>query len=166
MIDKSCHSTVYITPPLILDLVREYFGGTIYLDPATEPGNPTGAQFFFTEADNGLIQDWDHPVFVNPPYGRVLQEWAEKIGLEAARGTNIVALLPGQRFETAYWQEHILRPELAAIVFIRRRVPFLRPDGTRAVGNPYGSMLYVFNGSQSRLSAFRTLGRICLPIWY
>ena len=34
---------------------------------------------FFTEKENGLIQDWSsHRVFCNPPYGREVGKWVEK----------------------------------------------------------------------------------------
>jgi hypothetical protein len=155
LVDKTCREMVYITPPYILEPVREYFGGHIDVDPATEDNNPTGARrAWFTEKEDGLRHAWcafGKRVFVNPPYGRELRAWVGKISREAEYGTHIVALLPGQRFETGYWQEHVLEScHLTAVVFIRRRVAFLRPDGQKAKGNPYGSMLYVFNGDEER----------------
>lgn len=165
MIDKECRETVYITPLEILDPVRAYFGGQIALDPATEYNNPTGAELFYTEEDDGLRRPWYNGVFVNPPYGRVLQKWTAKIASEATRGRRIVALLPGQRFETKYWQSNILTVDLDAIVFLRSRVKFLRPDGSLATSNPYGSMLYIFNaGNTDEIQKhFGHLGKICIP---
>jgi len=149
LVDKTCVETCYLTPPEILEPIREYFGGQIDLDPATEPNNPTSANRWLMA--DGLVSEWTGRVFVNPPYGRELSRWCEKIGHEARaraglRAVQIVALLPGQRFETKYVQEHLLIPELTAICFIRRRVKFLRKDGTRAPNNPYGSMLWIYNG--------------------
>lgn len=161
--DKTCLSTTYITPPMILDPVRAYFGGVISLDPATEPSNPVGAERFYSwPMHDGLALPWRGNVFVNPPYGKVLQSWVRKIALEANRMVHIVALLPGQRFETVYFQEGILASHaLTAVVFIRKRVPFLRPDGKPAKGNPYGSMLYVFNGNRDRCgTCFSKIGHV------
>jgi len=174
IIDKRCVDTVYITPDRILDPVRKFFGGCIPLDAATEPNNPTKADRFYTEEDNGLERFWCmEGTFLNPPYGKVLQEWTKKINLEVHLGVPLVALLPGQRFETAYWQENILVDKLDAIVFIRRRVPFFRPDGTLAKSNPYGSMLYIYNtiglnvvrttGNLWIEECFLELGKICFP---
>ena len=161
MIDKECKETIYLTPEKILEPVRRFFGGEILLDPATQPENPTGAVSFYTEKDNGLIQPWSDGTFVNPPYGRVLQEWCSKIHWEADAGKKIVALLPGQRFETRYWQDHIIITPLRGIVLIKGRVPFLRPDGTPAKSNPYGSMLYVYNVRYDEIFAsFGHLGKI------
>lgn len=161
LVDKSCQSTVYITPDYILDPVRSYFGGKILMDPATEPDNPTLAHEFYTKEHNGLVSDWGRAgIFVNPPYGKELALWTQAIWLHGRAGAEIVALLPGQRFETAYWQQNILSVPLRAICFLRKRVSFLRPDGTKAKGNPYGSMLYGFNVNLERFSiAFRHLGK-------
>lgn len=58
----------YYTPEDILSPVRAYLGGPIPLDPATAPHNPTKAETFYTEEDDGLEQSWGVPFFVNPPY--------------------------------------------------------------------------------------------------
>ena len=67
-VDKVASNNIWITPQDELDLVRRY--GPIGLDPCTEPSNPVGAASFFTEEDDGLVQDWrGHGLtFVNPPY--------------------------------------------------------------------------------------------------
>ena len=63
------------------------------------------------EKDNGLIQAWKHPVFVNPPYGKVLKDWCAKIGEEALKGRTIISLMPcgSGRPGTIYWQKHIFQ---------------------------------------------------------
>lgn len=164
MIDKTCKSTVWLTPTHVLDAVRDLFGGQIGLDPATEPDNPTKAYRFFTKEDNGLLNSWNGygSVFVNPPYGKELMTWVVKICDEACRTWNpIVALLPGQRFETRVWQERLLPcGSLNHIVFIKGRLKFIRPGGEVAKSNPYGSMLYVFNRSREYVERLSTLGHI------
>lgn len=165
MIDKECKETIYLTPEKILVPVRDYFGGQIRLDPATQPENPTSANLFYTGTPHdGLELPWMDKTFVNPPYGRVLQDWCRKIDSESQKNLGIVALLPGQRFETKYWQKHILNDRLSAIVLILGRVPFLRPDGSPAKSNPYGSMLYVYNDDPEQVEKhFGHLGKIlCL----
>jgi phage N-6-adenine-methyltransferase len=165
MVDKHCVTTRWLTPERILEPVRAYFGGEIPLDPATECDNPTKARAFFTrDGADGLSMRWDSfgGVFVNPPYGRVLKQWTKKIAEEAEDGTHIVALLPGQRFETQYWQDDILNDWLDAIVMIRKRLSFVRTaEGTQG-SNPYGSMLYIFNAPSQLdvMEAFSKLGKI------
>lgn len=160
--DKTCQSIEWWTPEKILVAVRKFFAlrgrhdgfdgaEVIELDPATDASNPTKALDFFTKETNGLAQSWSlyecckTNVFVNPPYGREIRDWARKIHAEAIGGQRIVALLPGQRFEQRYWQENLFNERLVALVFIVGRLSFKRPDGTACKGNPYGSFLYVYD---------------------
>ena len=164
LLDKTCQSTEWWTPPEILEPVRQFFGGPIQFDPATHPSNPTRASKFLCA--HGLEARWPLGLktFINPPYGGQLLRWVEKIvNVSVLSNRPIVALLPGQRFETRVWQEVLLPASaLSAVVFIQGRVKFLRPDGRRAKSNPYGSMLYLFNVNDDErdecAAAFRPLG--------
>lgn len=170
--DKQCQETVFGTPEEILGPTRKYFGGTIPLDPATEPDNPTGALRFFVEKDNGLEQEWGPKCFVNPPYGEVTPLWCAKIHEQAERECEIIALLPcGARFSTGYWQEHILVERLKAICFVNHRVSFMRPSEQGSLfekrnwepkkGNNYDSQILGFNVNQDRFfDCFAQLGKI------
>lgn len=186
--DLGCKQTVYITPEKLLDPVRTYFGGQIPFDPATEPSNPTKALAFATKEPpldsddpvvseamrNDLFPDWLHNgleqvwrshdgVFVNPPYGRDLKLWCEKISAEAISGTPIIALLPaGARFGTRYFQRFIFVPQLNVSCFVKGRVKFLRPDGSPTTGqNPYDSVFYGFNVDEQRFAKlFGHLGSV------
>ncbi len=165
-VDKQCAETVYLTPEKILEPVREYFGGAIPLDPATEKTNPTKALQFFTIEDDGLKQQWNVPTFVNPPFGKAIREFMKKIHDEAIRdkARPILALLPcGARFSTKYWQNDALIPQLNAICFVKGRVKFLRPDGTVAKQNTYDSQIYGYNVDTNLFKfCFKHIGRILL----
>ena len=144
LVDKQAKHLDYLTPPEILEPVRKYFGGLIPLDPATTNDNPTQASTFMTLADDGLSMPWNRPVFVNPPYGRELRKWCDKIYLVATNNaTEILALLPVSRTEQQYMQDMMRRA--INVCWIRKRVQFLRPDGTRAKSNPYASAIWGFN---------------------
>jgi site-specific DNA-methyltransferase (adenine-specific) len=173
MADLKCQTTIYITPPKIVDPVRSYFpGGVIPLDPATEPDNPLAALKFAagpscngTSLGDGLDICWaDHEgVFLNPPYGKGMKHWCAKIHEETVLGASILALLPcGARFGTRYWQDHIFNSGLDVTLFVRGRVQFLRPDGSGTQGqNPYDSQLLGFNVDVDRfVSCFKHLGKI------
>lgn len=169
LVDKQCRETAYLTPPRILDPVRTYFDGPIGLDPCTEPGNPTGADVFFDgENFDGLEESWrgHGGVFVNPPYGRELRRWVTKMENEVSRDLNppeLITLLPGQRFEQLYWQRFVFCSALTAFCMVRKRVNFLRPNGTVAKGNPYGSFIYLYNGNwRTFCDAFGDIG---LCVW-
>ena len=83
----------------------------------------------YTAQDNGLIQPWEGRVWLNPPYGREIDAWMEKMALHR----NGIALTFA-RTETVIWHQHIW-PIADAILFIRGRLNFHKPDGTRAKAN-------------------------------
>lgn len=172
-VDKSCKSVEFFTPPHVVALVRAYFLKStgvdlIDLDPATSEANPTGAASFFTgDPHDGLLEPWTGHVaiFLNPPYGKELHKWTAKLHEETRFGAHVVALLPGQRFETAYWQRDVFNSRLSAICFIRGRLAFLDAAGEPQRSNPYGSMLYLYNGDRYAFAeVFRELGLVVDPV--
>lgn len=165
-------SVEFYTPPKYRKAALHYWSllgiRGIDLDPATPPSNPMKARRFFTEKDDGLRQRWfkgpdEQSTWVNPPYGRQIRKWVAKIGEEALKSSRhkLVALLPGQRFEQAYWQRSLFNPALTAIVCVRKRISFIGPDGREQKGNPYGSFIYLYNGTYEAVrKAFRTIGMV------
>lgn len=137
----------YETPDGLLDRVRLVFAGEIGLDPATNDNNPTRALRFFTPEVNGLAWSWVQrgPVFVNPPYGGALKQWAVKIASQAAMGCEIVALVPA-RTDTEWFRR--MQFEAKAICFLRGRVKF---RGMKA-GAPFPCAVFYFG---PRVDMFR-----------
>lgn len=84
------------TPRYIWQPLADALNG-FTLDPASgAEATPIAAQTF-TEADNGLAQDWRGDVWVNPPYSREDNpKWARKAYGEAQRSDvdTITALVP------------------------------------------------------------------------
>ena len=113
----------WCTPKNVLDRVREV--GTILLDPCSNENSIVNSKVAYTKLDNGLAQEWpadDGLVFVNPPYGRSIKNWTQKMLSESQCGVEIVALLPA-RPDTAWWQDHVATAD--AICFWRGRLTFL-----------------------------------------
>lgn len=128
----------YQTPESELAYVRRV--GEIFLDPATADSNPTGAAVYCSAGHhsphlrNGLLAPWgallrcaptavDNPlVFLNPPYGRALEPWKDKVLQEAQRGAQIVTLTPS-RTDTNWWQD--LAAGASAGLFLRGRITFI-----------------------------------------
>lgn len=177
--DLKCQSTVYLTPPTALQPVRDYFGGPIPLDPATEPTNPTEALAFGCDPSgpssppgtpgiclgDGLQIPWHQHAgtFLNPPYSKQIRPFLEKLHEEVIKGATVIALLPaGARYATKYWQRDAFNERLNAICFVRGRVKFLRPDGTPTTGsNPYDSQFMLYNGDTDRfIECFRASGKV------
>jgi hypothetical protein len=155
LVDKKCISTEWFTPPEILEPVRELFGGEIGFDPCTIDRNPTLAERFATKEHDGLAMDWfawwvacgkpSPTFFVNPPYGKVLYDWIEKVEHAASIGFKVVLLVSASsRWDQEKWQK-IYSPELTAFCMPRGRVKFLDENGVQQKSPPYPSLLYFYN---------------------
>lgn len=86
------------TPSTLKNKLIEEFG-VFDLDPATSNQNPMEAESFYTEREDGLTQKWNGSnVYVNPPYGRILNRWVSKaiMEFECGRSKRIVMLLPSR----------------------------------------------------------------------
>lgn len=116
--------TGWETPPWILALVAEYFGGRIPFDVCTTADNPCDAEGFWTKKDDALKRDWPARVWCNPPYGKEMPRWLEKLEEQAARGVEILSLPSASRFEQRGLQLAWQRAN--ALCLIRKRVQFLR----------------------------------------
>lgn len=81
------------------------------------PGSPI--------AEDALSVDWpDGPVFLNPPYGRLVGRFVAKAHEQSRRGAvaPVVALLPA-RPDTQWWARHVM--QAYEVWFIRGRVTFV-----------------------------------------
>lgn len=105
----------YLTP---LPLVRSL--GPFDLDPCGAPGHPTAAVVWTPEAvGDGLSLEWFGRVWLNPPYGRTIGTWVDRL---FAHGSGI-ALIPCTP-DTALWQNRIL-PLASAVLFLRGRISYV-----------------------------------------
>lgn len=119
----------WATPPEVFDPLNKEFGFT--LDPCATAENAKCARFF-TEEQNGLLQDWSgERVFMNPPYGREIYAWTRKAREEAAKGALVVGLLPAST-DLAWFHEDVIGH--ASVRYIRGRVRFLTGGPYRASG--------------------------------
>ena len=119
------------TPPELFDALDSEFD--FALDPCATPENAL-CEHYFTEAQNGLEQDWwpfGH-VFMNPPYGREIAAWTRKAREEVARGALVVGLLPAST-DLRWWHEDVM-PAAAELRFLRGRVRFITGGEYRASG--------------------------------
>lgn len=120
----------WATPPEVFEPLDREFRFT--LDPCAEPSTAKCPRFF-TEADDGLAQDWGRErVFLNPPYGREVYAWTKKAREAAERGALVVGLLPAST-DLRWWHEDVLAAG-AELRWIRGRVRFLTGGPYRASG--------------------------------
>lgn len=113
-------SQSHITPRRLLDPL-----GPFDLDPCASTPQPWPcAAHSFTEADDGLAQEWFGRVWLNPPFDRRLVGAFVQRLAEHGRGTALVHA----RTETE-WFEPIWRAA-NALLFLAGRVIFHKPDGS------------------------------------
>lgn len=126
----------WATPQDFFDKLNQEFHFT--LDPCATHESAKCARYF-TEEDNGLAQDWTgEVVFMNPPYGRVLGQWAKKAFEESVKGATVVCLLPA-RTDTRWFHDYIYHR--AEIRFVKGRLKF----GDSKNSAPFPSMVVIFN---------------------
>ena len=109
------------------------------LDPCSTEDNAK-CDNFFTEEDNGLEQDWEGFVFMNPPYGRTIKQWVKKAYQESYKdGTTVVCLLPA-RTCTQWWHDYCMKAR--EIRFVKGRLKF----GAGTNSAPFPSAVVIFDG--------------------
>ena len=109
---------------------------TFDLDPATNETSHVKAHRIFTEAHNGLANDWHGDfIWLNPPYSS-MAAWIEKAHDEFIKGhaRNIISLLPA-RTNAGYF--HSMIAQKAHVIFIEKRLKF----GGSNQQAPFPSML-------------------------
>ena len=113
----------WATPQDLYDTLNAEFGFT--LDVCASHWNKKHPNYF-DEATNGLIQNWGGNVcWMNPPYGKVLNDWMKKAFESAEMGATIVCLVPAAT-DTAWWHNYAMKGEIR---FLRGRPRFVTPEG-------------------------------------
>ena len=126
----------WTTPQDFFDELNQEFGFT--LDVASSKENHK-CDKYFTEEENGLIQDWSNNVcFCNPPYGREIKKWVKKCYEEGKKENTIVVMLIPARTDTSYFHDYIYNK--SEIRFIRGRLRF--GDGKSPA--PFPSMVVIY----------------------
>lgn len=113
----SIQTNEWATPQYVFDALHAEFRFT--LDAAANDANAKLPRYF-TSAQDGLRQSWvGERVFCNPPYGRTLAAWVEKMANSKAE--ICVGLIPA-RTDTRYFHEWIYHR--AEIRFLCGRLKF------------------------------------------
>ena len=140
---ERCENTKveWLTPPnLVLKL------GEFDLDPCSPIDAPfLHAKNNFTIIDDGLSKDWFGRVYLNPPYGRGMELWLEKLKFHG----NGIALIFA-RTETKCFFEHIWN-DADAILFVKGRIRFYHISGIQA-GTPGAPSVFIAYGRDNALA--------------
>ena len=141
--EKSRNSTdEWCTPKDIVDSL-----GQFDLDPCA-PMSPLWkiADTTFNKEEDGLSKPWSGREFLNPPYSRPLIEQFVKKMAEHNCGTAILF----NRCDNKMFQDIIFQTA-KAMLFMRSRIRFYRPDGTRGDSPGCGSVLIAWGERDARV---------------
>lgn len=118
----------WATPPEIFEPLHAEFRFTV---DACATARNAKLPRFWSEAQNGLEQDWHgERVFLNPPYGKEIYPWTRKARTSGAE--IVVGLLPAST-DLAWWHDDVVSVR-AEVRYIRGRVRFLTDGPYRASG--------------------------------
>lgn len=122
----------WATPQDFYDVVNAEFGFDLdvcALDSSAK------CERYFTPETNGLAHEWTGTVWMNPPYGDVIEQWMSKAYESARRGATVVCLVPA-RTDTRWFHDYCFPMEVR---FIKGRLRF----GLAEASAPFPSCLVV-----------------------
>jgi hypothetical protein len=132
-------SQTHLTPRWIIDAL-----GPFDLDPcAADPRPWDCATVNWSEADDGLSRVWRGRVWMNPPFDRyAVETWCRRL---AEHGDGIALL--HARTETDWFGQCWGAAD--AMLFLSKRIKFLRPDGTEQPANSGAPVVLVSFGDRN-----------------
>lgn len=132
-------SDVWLTPPEIIRSLGEFD-----LDPCSPINRPWDtAKVHYNINDDGLSKDWFGDVWLNPPYGRLIARWMERMSVHC-QGVALVFA----RTETAFFHRFIF-PFADSILFFDGRLSFHNSAGIRAQANAGAPSILVGYGERN-----------------
>lgn len=124
----SSETPEHYTPAAFLELVVAVFGDIPDLDPCSNSHDAPNVQArrHLTAADDGLAQPWAGRVFMNPPYGRDILGWIDKLRGEWNAGhlVEAIALLPA-RTDTEWFERLTAGTDDLVLCFLCGRLTFI-----------------------------------------
>jgi ParB family chromosome partitioning protein len=155
----------WYTPADYIALAREVMGG-IDTDPASsEIANRTvQAAQYFTEADNGLLQQWAGRVWMNPPYAQpLIANFADAIASKYESGEIEQACILINNGTETQWFQRMLQAA-SAVCFPKSRVRFLDPVGNLGAPLQGQAVIYMGKNSAAFAEAFSPKGTVLFNV--
>jgi len=129
----------WLTPPEIIKSL-----GDFDLDPCSPINRPwSTAKKHYTIEDNGLLLPWDGRVWCNPPYGKALAAWLNKMALH-----NNGISLTFARTDTNAFHDYVFSTA-SSILWIKQRLTFYKVDGTPGNYNGGAPSILIAYGEQN-----------------
>jgi hypothetical protein len=159
----------WCTPHNYVKAVRDFFGGTVALDPCSNQYSVVQAMLEYVQPrHNGLLESWDYPtIYVNPPYGAdrvartTIKNWLRKCAeAHAQYGSEVLALVPVAT-NTAHWKLYVFDAATAVAFLYDTRLKFLVNGEGGGKGAPMScAMVYWGKHYHRFLETFTTFGAV------
>ena len=149
----------WYTPAKYIELARKVLG-VIDLDPAScEHANKTvKAVTYFNIDDDGLSQEWNGKVWMNPPYSAdLIQQFAYKIVDEYKKGHTTEAVVLVNNATETQWFSHMTLAA-SAVAFPKGRIQFETESGK--LNSPLQGQAFIYFGKRAPLfcQVFSSIG--------
>jgi hypothetical protein len=149
----------HYTPAAIVDAVIDVLG-TIDLDPCSNSKNTPNvpALYHYTVEDDGLSLPWVGKVYMNPPYGRAISDWVNKLTESLDDGvTEAIALVPA-RVDTQWW--NALTARYCLVCFVSGRLTFIGNEDAAPFPSAVVYLSTSSEGATRFYDVFSQFGRI------
>ncbi len=148
----------WLTPPDLIQALGEFD-----LDPCSPINRPWDtAKKHYTVLDNGLMQPWTGRVWLNPPYGKHVFDWLNKLSEHKSGIALIFARTETKGFHREIWNK------ADSVFFFEGRIKFFNVDGTQGQNScnaPSCLVSYSIEDTQV-ISCSGLKGKlICLKFW-
>ena len=141
----------WCTPPKYVNAIRDFFRGTISLDPCSNRHSIVRASVEYSlPGTDGLSASWDYPtVFVNPPYGKdrergtTIRDWLRRCSqAHGEHDAEVLALVPVAT-NTRHWKQFVFGAATGIAFLYDTRLRFLVNGRDEGKGAPMScAMVY------------------------
>jgi len=128
------NTTTWLTPKYIYEAV-----GPFDLDPCAHAKNNTAKRKIILPED-GLLAEWQGRVWLNPPYGKGIGTWLEKLSNHGDGMAFVFA-----RTSTKWFQNAIRNAQ--AIHFFDKRINCMKEDLSISTGAPADNVLLAYGNA-------------------
>ncbi len=158
------------TPQKYINVVREFFGGAIDLDPCSNVYSLVNARVEYSLPEHdGLNETWNFPtIYVNPPYGTDplrgtrISHWLAKCEkANRMHGSEVLALVPVAT-NTGHWKKYVYGRASCICFLYDTRLRFLVNGQDEGKGAPM-SCAMIYWGDRTALF-METMRRFGAPV--
>ncbi len=151
----------WCTPPKYVNVIRDFFGGEIALDPCSNEYSIVAASIEYRLPHrDGLIEPWDAPtIFVNPPYGRDrnrgtgIKDWLRKCSEARTRHNSEVLALVPVATNTRHWKDFVFGAADGVAFLYDTRLRFLENGQDAGKGAPMSCAMVYWGTRYSEFEA-------------